>query len=141
MRRHGTPRQEVGFEGLIVEYLHRRDRYAPSDEVVGHALAASPPSPRWVTAAMWRGLASTSGSPPLAPRSQRAERELRSALDEAEQVGDILLVARSVTYLSIALRREGRVEEARGLVDGTSRQAVASASTSTSRSAWRTAPG
>ena len=59
-----------------------------------------------------------------------AERELRAALAEAEQIGDALLEARSFTYLSIVLRRQGRPpRSASGWSRGRSRQAsVGSAS-------------
>jgi class 3 adenylate cyclase len=118
VRLHGTPRQEGDLEGLIIQYLHRRDRYCPSEEVMRHALARFAAEIRvgnrgdvaWARfslgfAYLWNlDLA-------------HAERELRAALDEAQLIGDVLLVARSITYLSVAVRRAGREAEVRDLTE------------------------
>ena len=50
---------------------------------------------------------------------EAAERELTAALVEAERIGDALLEARSITCLSIVVRRQGRPAEALHLVEGT----------------------
>ncbi|MGZ6214156.1 MAG: ATP-binding protein, partial [Candidatus Limnocylindria bacterium] len=120
VRLHGTLKQQAGVHGLVVEYLHRKDRYLPSAEVMRHARlefeALSATGDRGEIA--W-GHFSFGFALLWNLDLTDAERELTIALTEAEHIGDLLLVARSITYLSITLRRLGRVAETRDAADRT----------------------
>ncbi len=120
VRLHGTAQQRAEHHDTIAMYLQRRDKYLPSQEVLDHKLAATA-----ATAERGDRRASAWDRFTLGFTYAwnldfvAAERELRAALAEAEQIGDALLEARSITYLSIVLRRQGRQAETLRLVEGT----------------------
>jgi hypothetical protein len=103
--RHGSTDQRSGFDDLYVRYLHRRDAFAPSEEVMTHArraYAIDRQNPRLED----RGWAEFSfGFASLFDRDTTAA---ITHLGEAVAVADILqgrlLEARATTYLSIAHR-------------------------------------
>ncbi len=109
IERHGTPAQRASLFENLNRQLNRRQRYAPSDDALDNnraALAALPVSaspeqraPHQFTLGfnlLWHG--------DLA----EAEATLRSALEMAEQIGDVSLQVRCLTYLGVVHRRQGR---------------------------------
>ena len=120
VRLHGTAQQRAEHHDTIASFLQRRDKYLPSQEVLDHKLAAAAATAELGDrrAMAWeRFTLGFTYSWNL--DFGAAERELRAALAEAEQIGDALLEARSITYLSIVLRRQGRPAETLRLVEGT----------------------
>lgn len=112
IERHGTPAQRASLFENLNRQLNRRQRYAPSDDALDNnraVLAALPASaspeqraPHQFTLGfnlLWHG--------DLA----EAEATLRSALDTAEQTGDVSLQVRCLTYLGVVCRRQGRDAE------------------------------
>ena len=101
IERHGTPAQRASLFGNLNRQLNQRNRFAPSDDALDYAraaLAALPPPASPEQRApyqfalgfnlLWHG--------DLA----EAEAELRTALDMAEQIGDVSLQVRCLTYLA-----------------------------------------
>jgi tetratricopeptide (TPR) repeat protein len=116
----GTPENRAALHGLMVEYLHRRDRYVPSGEAERHARLAYAATKEsgarsdvaWAEfhlafTLLWNF------------ELDEAERRFRRILDEADHLGNTLLTARAVTYLSICLRRLRKVEETRRAAERT----------------------
>jgi tetratricopeptide (TPR) repeat protein len=112
IERHGTPAQRASLFENLNRQLNRSNRYAPSDDALDNdraALAALPAltspeqrAPHQFTLGfnlLWHG--------DLA----EAEATLRSALDLAEQTGDVSLQVRCLTYLGVVYRRQGRDAE------------------------------
>jgi tetratricopeptide (TPR) repeat protein len=120
VRLHGTAQQRAKHHDTIASFLQRRDKYLPSQEVLDHKLAAAAATAEHGDrrAMAWeRFTLGFTYSWNL--DFEAAEQELRAALAEAEQIGDALLEARAITYLSIAVRRQGRAAETLRLVEGT----------------------
>ena len=118
VRVHGTAKQRADHHDTIAALLQRRDKYLPSQEVLDHKLAAVAATVELGDrrAMAWeRFTLGFTYSWNL--DFEAAERELMAALAEAERIGDALLEARSITYLSIALRRQGRPAETLRLVE------------------------
>ena len=108
----GTPAQRAALFGNLNRQLNQSNRFAPSDTALEYARAAlealPPPASPELRAPyqfalgfnlLWHG--------DLA----EAEAELRTALDMAEQVGDVSLQARCLAYLTMTYRRLGRPTE------------------------------
>jgi class 3 adenylate cyclase/tetratricopeptide (TPR) repeat protein len=120
VRLYGTARQRAEHHDTIASFLQRRDKYLPSQEVLDHKLAAAAATAELGDrrAMAWERF--TLGFTYAWNLDfAAAERELGTALAEAEQIGDALLEARSITYLSIVLRRQGRPAETLRLVERT----------------------
>ena len=109
---HGTSAQRAALFGNLNRQLNQSNRFAPSDTALEYARAAlealPPPASPELRAPyqfalgfnlLWHG--------DLA----EAEAELRTALDMAEQVGDVSLQARCLAYLTMTYRRQGRPTE------------------------------
>ncbi len=113
VRACATTEQRVTYEDMWVLYLHRRDAFAPSAEVIAHARAsydADIVSDRLDTVA-WAhfGL----GFALVFDRDvEEAIDHLRRALEMAPRVSDALLEARAATYLAVAFRLAGRAGDA-----------------------------
>jgi class 3 adenylate cyclase/tetratricopeptide (TPR) repeat protein len=120
VRLRGTAHQRAKHHDTIAMYLQRRDMYLPSQEVLDHKLAAAAATAELGDrrAMAWErftlGFTYAWNLDFVA-----AERELGAALAEAEQIGDALLEARAITYLSIVLRRQGRPDETLALAERT----------------------
>ena len=124
IEQHGTPHQRAALYSNMSRQQSRSGRFAPSDAAVASARAA---------------LAALAALPPAASPEARApyqfglgfyllwhgdhveaEDNLQGALTLAEQIGDITLQVRCLTYLAAVRRRQGRDAEveayaARGL--------------------------
>ena len=109
---HGTPAQRAALFGNLNRQLNQSNRFAPSDTALEYARAAlealPPPASPELRAPyqfalgfnlLWHG--------DLA----EAEAELRTALDMAEQIGDVSLQARCLAYLAAVHRRQGHDAE------------------------------
>ena len=109
---HGTSAQRAALFGNLNRQLNQSNRFAPSDTALEYARAAlealPPPASPELRAPyqfalgfnlLWHG--------DLA----EAVAELRTALDMAEQVGDVSLQARCLAYLTMTYRRLGRSTE------------------------------
>lgn len=116
IERRGTPLQRASLFSSLCRQVSRSSRFGPSDTALAYAraaLAALPPS---------------AGPEQRAPYQfgygfyllwhddfPEAETELRAALDMAEQVGDLSLQARCLTYLTVVQRRRGHDAEVEAL--------------------------
>jgi serine/threonine protein kinase len=114
---HGYAVQKVRFYHALLQWMYRRDRYIICEEALGYAKAAI--------------AAASSGKDLLEelPLTQFlygftllfhgsldiADRELRRGVDLARRAGDMPQQARALTYLTLAARRRGQVEEVRDL--------------------------
>ncbi len=108
----GTPSQRASYHDLMASYLQRRDRYVPSQEVLDHKLASAVATAELGDRRSMAWARFTLGFTCTWNLDfDAAERELVAALADAERIGDALLEARSITYLSIVLRRQGRIAE------------------------------
>ncbi|WP_437924723.1 AAA family ATPase [Sorangium sp. So ce291] len=118
VERQGTLAQRAQFFQALMHQSIRADRYATSAETVDitrRCLAAREElgdpgevlTTRFALAAvlLWHGALG------------EAEKRLLAVLAEATRVGDAHHEARCLTYLAIAYRRQGRVEDARALAD------------------------
>jgi serine/threonine protein kinase/tetratricopeptide (TPR) repeat protein len=108
----GAPLQRVRFYGSIVLRNHRRDRFVSSEETVNFAraaVAACPPSALLTEGPMAHFVLGFAllfrGAIP------EAEQELSTSLRLARRAGDTALQARCWTYMCVASRMQGRVEE------------------------------
>jgi class 3 adenylate cyclase/tetratricopeptide (TPR) repeat protein len=109
---HGTPLQRAAYHDLMASYLQRRDRYVPSQEVLDHKLASAAATAELGNRRSMAWARFTLGFTCTWNLDfDAAERALAAALADAERIGDALLEARSITYLSVVLRRQGRVAE------------------------------
>jgi len=116
----GTPSQRAAYHDLMASYLQRRDRYVPSQEVLAHKLASAAATAELGDRRSMAWARFTLGFTCAWNLDfDDAERELKAALAEAERIGDALLEARSMTYLSVVLRRKGRLAETLRLVERT----------------------
>ncbi|HEY6309833.1 MAG TPA: AAA family ATPase [Streptosporangiaceae bacterium] len=108
---HGSAEQRAGFLINMVSFLIRRDRYLVTDETVEVARAAyaaaqeAEPSPFWWAvfdlgfALLWHG------------DLDEAAVVLRESLAEGVRRGDLSVQSRALTYLMVAGRKRGDVEE------------------------------
>jgi class 3 adenylate cyclase/tetratricopeptide (TPR) repeat protein len=107
---HGSAEQRMSFFLSVMGWSLRRDRYAASDQTLEFARAAyaiaqaDPPSARWTVfnyafALLWHG------------DLDEATTMLRESLRHAEQCGDTALRSRSLTYLMVAARKRGDVDD------------------------------
>ena len=116
VERHGTPSQRGDFYQRLALIGLRRERYIPSDRTLEHAraaLTAVRETDRGGDIAvaqflvgfchLWRG------------EIDDAWREIEAAFETAERTGDITHQSRCLTYLTIAARKQGRVDVVRGL--------------------------
>jgi serine/threonine protein kinase/tetratricopeptide (TPR) repeat protein len=114
----GLPTQRAQFFQALVHLNLRRDRYGVSDDTIGYARAS-------VTAAEEAGdlrelalarffLAITLM---FHGNDEDAAPLYRAAINGAEQVGDAILLARSLTYYGVLHRRLGHVSEVRSIVE------------------------
>jgi DNA-binding SARP family transcriptional activator len=112
IERHGIPAQRAALFGNLNRQLNQSNRFAPSDTALKYAHAALEALP-----------------PPASPEQRapyqfalgfnllwhgdlaEAEAELRTALDTAEQIGDVSLQARCLAYLAVVHRRQGHDAE------------------------------
>jgi class 3 adenylate cyclase/tetratricopeptide (TPR) repeat protein len=114
VEQHGTPIQRGKFFQMLALYSLRRDRYVASEEAVDYAQAAVSTSQesdnlgetlhiRFVLGFthLWRGSLA------------EAEQHLQATLGLAERVGDVVIQLRCLTYLTLANRKRGRIEETR----------------------------
>jgi len=113
---HGSAEQRASFLISMMGFLLRRDRYHVADETVEVARAAyaaareSEPSPFWWAVfelgfvLLWHG------------DLDEATAVLRESLAEAERRGDVTTRSRALTYLMVAGRKRGDVEEVRKAV-------------------------
>ncbi|HEX9387979.1 MAG TPA: adenylate/guanylate cyclase domain-containing protein [Anaerolineales bacterium] len=111
---YGTPLQRSKFFTDLVAMALRRDRYVVSEETLTHAqdaVAAAQESENlgeiaWAQfmrgfSQLWHG------------DLDDAEAQLQAALELAEQIGDVTLQSRCLTYLTITDRKRGQVKEVR----------------------------
>jgi class 3 adenylate cyclase/tetratricopeptide (TPR) repeat protein len=110
---HGSAEQRASFLLGMTGFLLRRDRYHVTDETVEVARAANAaaqeaaPSPFWWAVfelgfvLLWHG------------DLDEATVVLRETLAEAERRGDVMTRSRALTYLMVAGRNRGDVEEVR----------------------------
>jgi hypothetical protein len=111
VRDHGTAEQKAEYEHSWVMYLHRRDSFAPSAEVMAHVRAAydADLASGRRDAIAWAEF--MLGFSQLFSRdTQAAVEHLQLALAAGPRIGDDLLVARSATYLAFALRLARRFD-------------------------------
>jgi class 3 adenylate cyclase/tetratricopeptide (TPR) repeat protein len=113
---HGSAEQRASFLISMMGFLLRRDRYYIADEIVEVARAAyaaareAEPSPFWWAVfelgfvLLWHG------------DLDEATAVLRESLAEAERRGDVATRSRALTYLMVAGRKRGDVEEVRKAV-------------------------
>jgi class 3 adenylate cyclase/tetratricopeptide (TPR) repeat protein len=113
---HGSAEQRASFLLGMIGFFMRRDRYQVSDEAVEVARAANAaaqeaePSPFWWAVfelgfvLLWHG------------DLDEATLALRESLTEAERRGDVMTRSRALTYLMVAGRKRGAVEEVRHAV-------------------------
>ena len=114
VERVGTAGQRGAFFNALLLMELRRSRYIVSDEMLGYARAyvaaqreVGDPGESAMAhfmngfAHLWRGDLDT------------AEGELQAALALAKRTGDVTTQARCLTYLTVASRKRGHVEEAR----------------------------
>ncbi len=118
VRLHASPDQRAAHEHNYVLYLHRRDSFGPSAEVMAHARAAFEADCRsgkrdaiaW--ADFMLGFAQLFNTDVA-----EAIEHLRRALDGAPVISDRLLEARAATYLAIALRLAGRATDSADMTE------------------------
>jgi class 3 adenylate cyclase/tetratricopeptide (TPR) repeat protein len=114
LERYGTPVQRSRFLSDSVALALRRDRYIASEETLTHAHAAVAAAREsenigeiaWAQfmcgfACLWHG------------DLDEAERQLNAALELTERTGDVTVQSRCLTYLTIANRKRGQVEQVR----------------------------
>jgi tetratricopeptide (TPR) repeat protein len=114
VEQHGTPLQRGAFyQGLTLLGL-RKDRYQPSEETVAYArtcLDAYRESGNLNATALsqsglgftllWRG------------KLDEAEKHMQAGLEAAERMGNVIVQARNLTYLTVLYRQRGQVEAVR----------------------------
>jgi serine/threonine protein kinase/tetratricopeptide (TPR) repeat protein len=110
----GTPSQLAQFFVGLVNMTLRRDRYLLSDETIDYATAAVNAAEKSLDAND-RALArfALGFSCLFAGKLSAAEAELQRALDETQKLGDAVLKARCLTYLTLSHRLMGDVEKTR----------------------------
>jgi class 3 adenylate cyclase/tetratricopeptide (TPR) repeat protein len=112
---HGSAEQRMSFFLSLVGWSLRRSRYEVDDQTLEYARAANdiarsdPSSWRWAVfnyafALLWH------------EDLDEATALLRESLRIAEQCGDTELRSRSLTYLMVAARKRGDVEEVRAAI-------------------------
>jgi hypothetical protein len=112
LAQHGTPTQQAFF--FDPSMFYRRDRYAISDEVLGYTrewfaanIALGDPAHQGAThfllgfSLLWYG------------DFAEAQTALHTALTMADQSGDLNLRARSLTYLTVAYRKQEQMAQVR----------------------------
>jgi serine/threonine protein kinase len=121
VERHGTVRQRATYYVCAALDILGRRRYLFSDEAVAFtrkALEAAGGHPGCVAEASLArfnlGFALLLGQRSCC---REAADQLREAAAEAERIGDATLLARALTYLAVAHRRLGAVDEAAAAVD------------------------
>jgi len=113
---HGSAEQRASFLLGLVGFLMRRDRYHVTDETVEVARAANAaaqeaePSPFWWAVFDLGFVLLRHGD------LDEATVVLRETLAEAERRGDVMTRSRALTYLMVAGRKRGDVEEVRHAV-------------------------
>lgn len=139
---YGTPLQMATYYVYIFTRNFRRDRYAISDETLAYAKAA-------LKACQQSGNASMIAQAQFTyafcktwhDDLEEGEEQFYAGLQTAERIGDALVQAQCLTYLSIVHRRRGRVEETRrcssqALAKATEVQRPEYVGTATSNLAW-----
>ncbi len=126
VQRHGTPAQRADYYDHQAWYLQRRDLYVPSDDVMRLKLVASTANRERGDRRSFAWDEFTLGFTYLWNLDlEAAHRHLSASLVEAGLIGDALLESRSTAYLSVVLRRQGRVSETREMAE----RAIAAART------------
>jgi DNA-binding SARP family transcriptional activator/predicted ATPase len=114
VEQYGTSAQRMHFFMCLVQMQLRRDRFVASEETLAYGQAcleavqesgnlSQMADARFVLgfAQLWHG--------DLA----EADKNLQTSLTLAERIGNVAFQARGLTYLTIAYRKQGRVEETR----------------------------
>jgi hypothetical protein len=116
LERHGPAEQRASFLISMTGFLLRRDRYHVTAETVEVARAANAaaqeaaPSPFWWAVFELEFVLHWHGD------LDEATLALRESLAEAERRGDVMTRSRALTYLMVAGRKRGDVEEVRHAV-------------------------
>ncbi len=111
---YGTPEQMATFYISVCTRNFRRDRYIISEETLTYAETALKASQQLGNAGMIAQAQFTCAFCRTWHNDlEEGEKQFHAALRMAERIGDALMQAHCLTYLSIVHRRRGRVEETR----------------------------
>lgn len=117
VEQHGTPAQRAGFFHALVRMNLRRDRYIMTSATLEHVhnyLAAARESDN--PAAVAYAIYMVGYCWFLHHELARAEDQMQSTLAFAQQVGDVALQTRCLTYLTITYRKRGAIEQVQRFV-------------------------
>ncbi|MFC1526214.1 BTAD domain-containing putative transcriptional regulator [Candidatus Latescibacterota bacterium] len=117
VERYGMPAQRARFLQSLTRTSYRKEQYVTSEQTIDIALSALSASQESRNLSLIGMSQFGLGLSYLwAGKLDESEKPLRAALVLSEQIGDVVLQTRSLTYLSGLHRRRGQIEAVRRLI-------------------------